>query len=368
MAVEAKYVGSIAADYDRRKLTLNAAAEPGDVLQAGGLAAVLLAANDSASGDEVTVATSGEWEMTLTDNISAVKGVKLYWDESANTVTYQVGAAGDFYLGTCAKTVTGGTSIKVRVNLNAKPEYVSSLMTEPHNEPTITETLGLGITNQIGGSFRAQFDAVAEAATAAVLLGDGVAVTDKWLYEARFVIVDDGDDASLDFNIGMANAGHATDADSITESIFIHTDGNVVNHAGHGVDGRQRQQRRSDLRQRCGGPLGVHVRSLGGDGASLPAVPLGEDLERHHRGHHLLADGRPADRHGRHLVTRAARKQRGEPGQDDWLGSLSHRRSGWQAGSITRGFSTSLRPGRIQRSSPRSLRRTSVRTWKSPSH
>lgn len=237
MAVEAKYVGSIAADYDRRKLTLNAAAEPGDVLQAGGLAAVLLAANDSASGDEVTVATSGEWEMTLTDNISAVKGVKLYWDESANTVTYQVGAAGDFYLGTCAKTVTGGTSIKVRVNLNAKPEYVSSLMTEPHNEPTITETLGLGITNQIGGSFRAQFDAVAEAATAAVLLGDGVAVTDKWLADFRFVIVDDGDDAALDFNIGMANAGHATDADSITESIFIHTDGNVVNLLAESDDG-----------------------------------------------------------------------------------------------------------------------------------
>lgn len=237
MAVEAKYVGKASADFDRRQITLNAAAEPGDVLQADGMACVVLASYDKASGDVVEVAVSGTWEVTLTDNISAVKGVKLYWDESANTATYQVGAAGDFYLGTAAETVTGGTSKKCKVELNAKPVYVSSLTTEPHNEPTVTETEGLGITMQPGGSFRAQFDATSEAATAAVLLGDGVPVTDKWIFEARFVIVDDGDAAALDFNIGMANAGHATDADSITESIFIHTDGNVVNLLVESDDG-----------------------------------------------------------------------------------------------------------------------------------
>ncbi len=237
MAVEARYVGKASADYDRRQITLNAAAEPGDVIMADGKAAVVLGSYDFASGDECEVAISGTWEVTLTDNISAVKGVKLYWDESANTATYQVGAAGDFYLGVAAETVTGGTSISCKVELNAKAEYVSSLHTPAHNEPTVTETLGLGITMQPGGSFRPQFDAVAEAATAAVLLGDGVPVTDKWLFEARFVIVDDGDDAALDFNIGMANAGHATDADSITESIFIHTDGNVLNLLAESDDG-----------------------------------------------------------------------------------------------------------------------------------
>ena len=40
-----------------------------------------------------------------------------------------------------------------------------------------------------------------------------------------------------DTNIGLANATHATDADSITESLFIHLDGGSVNIYAESDDG-----------------------------------------------------------------------------------------------------------------------------------
>ena len=46
-----------------------------------------------------------------------------------------------------------------------------------------------------------------------------------------------GDDAAFDFNVGLANASHATDADSITEYLFLHTDGNSLNLNLQSTDG-----------------------------------------------------------------------------------------------------------------------------------
>ena len=46
-----------------------------------------------------------------------------------------------------------------------------------------------------------------------------------------------GSTSDVDINIGVANATHATDADSITESVFFHIDGGSLNILAESDDG-----------------------------------------------------------------------------------------------------------------------------------
>jgi hypothetical protein len=52
-----------------------------------------------------------------------------------------------------------------------------------------------------------------------------VAIADGPILEARFVLVANGSDATVDINIGLANGTNAADADAITEHVFFHIDG-----------------------------------------------------------------------------------------------------------------------------------------------
>ena len=93
---------------------------------------------------------------------------------------------------------------------------------------TKVETLGLGVTSsdEPNGVLKFAFDAVAEAATAALYMQAApIHPSTNPIVEFRLAIFDIGDDAALDINFGLANDTHATDADTITDSIFFHLDG-----------------------------------------------------------------------------------------------------------------------------------------------
>lgn len=239
MAVEARTVGSSSADFTRDKLTLNGAAEPGDVLQAwDGRACVVAGVDDLASGDIATVFVSGEFEVTLTNSITVIKGTPLWWDESANTATViPAAAAGDFYLGLATEDVTGGTAVRCKFRLNEKPVYICGTHTGPgmqSDDWTVQEVGAAGaprVKTMPGGGIRLTLDATSEAQAVSAMTDTGVPPTDKWIFEALVNVVDDGDAGSsstMDVTIGVANDDHATDADSITESCFFQLSGNTL--------------------------------------------------------------------------------------------------------------------------------------------
>jgi hypothetical protein len=224
MATEARLVNPNDT-YEILEITSNAALEPGDVLQAwNGQAGVRTGTLDSASGDVVSLAVSGEWKCLLTDSIAVLNGTQLWWDESANRAHIKYGAA----LGVATADVTAGTDQYVTFTLNGKRAFVSSLQGPQQDSFTITETNGLGVTVRPGGVVRAQFDNTSEAATASVLGTVGLPSSDKWIWEGILNIIDDGTSV-IDINFGMANAAHATDFDSVTENCVFHFDGGSLN-------------------------------------------------------------------------------------------------------------------------------------------
>ncbi len=105
---------------------------------------------------------------------------------------------------------------------------------------TKVETNGLGVTSsdEPNGVLKFAFDAVAEAATSALYMQAApVHPSTNPIIEFRLAIFEIGDDADVDINFGLVNDTHATDADSITDSIFFHLDSNDLSVLAECDDG-----------------------------------------------------------------------------------------------------------------------------------
>ncbi len=221
------------------EVTAPADGASGQVIQlADGRAAVVLGADASSSayssGDTISVATNGRWRVLKTASINLLEGGKVYWDRSANKADFHA-ASGDFFLGKCADDAAAADAT-VDVDLNVEPRYQIELGKTTF---TSSSTDGLGVLQNTVGShiYTMAFDAVAEVAMAALLSDDSIPVADLGIAEFRLAVYDKGDDAALDINWGLANATHATDADSITESVFFHVDGNATTLNAESDDG-----------------------------------------------------------------------------------------------------------------------------------
>lgn len=108
-------------------------------------------------------------------------------------------------------------------------DYPAAATALTGNDWTKVETNGLGAisSDEANGVLKFSFDAVVEAATAALyMVNSPLDITKNPVVEFTLGIFDIGDDAALDINFGLANDTHATDADAITDSIFFHLDGN----------------------------------------------------------------------------------------------------------------------------------------------
>lgn len=232
MAVQARFLEAPGTD----KFTAAAALLSGEVLQmADGRAGVVTGAGAGfASGDSAGAITEGKVRCTKTASIAILKGGKVYWDRSANAAHFRP-QSGDFYLGVCAADAAAADTT-VDVLLNEEPVYAIEL---GKGSWTQEATLGLGVdkVSVAGEITRLSFDAVIEAAQAALLSDESVPVADGAILEARMAIFDIGDNAALDINVGLANASHATDADAITESVFVHLDGASLNILAESDDG-----------------------------------------------------------------------------------------------------------------------------------
>lgn len=224
------------------RITLAAAAEPGDVLQYhDGRACVVSAVKDLAIGDDAGVVLTGIHEVPFASGISCVKGAKYWWDESANAAIATPGLnVGDYYLGIGAEDKASATGMRGRIDLNREPAVAWSLRDGSRTggiPDTLQEVLGLGVRVLSGGSLSFQFDAVAEAATASLLSGAAFPIADQILFQATLNVIANGDASAFDAVVGLANDDHATDPDSITEAAFVSINGASTNINAESDDG-----------------------------------------------------------------------------------------------------------------------------------
>jgi len=181
------------------------------------------APNAIAASEKGALTVDGIVEVAKTTSMVMLKGSRVFWDASANKAhLLQVTATTDFYFGIVQETAASNATT-VKVAINADPRYTISLGDGFWSVPVLTAGLATEIIGHAEG-VSLIFDTTAEAQKMDALSTLGIPVSTPCLVEAEICINLDGDDAAFDLNVGLANATHATDADSITESLFIHMD------------------------------------------------------------------------------------------------------------------------------------------------
>ncbi len=207
-----------------RRLVAAAAVAGGEVYQLpDGRAGVHSALNAASANDTVNFVTEGQFTVTKTTSQVWIDGAPIWWDHSANSATCVPPLTDkDFYLGTAgadaASADTTGT-----VNLNVKPTYIYDVH-EDGGDTAVVLTAGSPYLYSRGGSIEAGFSAIAEAQKLDILSKRSFPLGSNWILEAVIDVVTNADADVGDLNVGVANATHASDADSITESAFFHFD------------------------------------------------------------------------------------------------------------------------------------------------
>lgn len=221
-----------------------AALTAGDVIQiSDGRAAIPSA--DIAAGALGSVQVGGIYKnVTKAASQVWIDGAPIWWDHSANAATCipRMGAGDrDFYLGTAVGDVASATVLGT-VNLNVQPVYEIDLARDAF-DPIVVKTVVGSTTVEVphveprGGGIAMIFGTTAEAQKVDLLSERSFALASNWIVEGEINIVANADASAGDINIGVANGTHATDADSITEHLFLHIDGASANINAQSKDG-----------------------------------------------------------------------------------------------------------------------------------
>jgi len=224
---------------DERALKAAAAVDTGEVWQLpDGRAAYHDALEDAATGDRVCFRTEGIATVPKAASIVITDGQPVYWDHSANAATFEKVNDRDFFLGTAVGDAASADTT-MEVNLNERPVYAVDIKRDGFLSVLVgTPAAGaFQYPQNLGGRLVFELTATNEAQKVDAFSVDRWAVGANWIVEGVFNIMVDGSNATQDFNIGVANATHASDADSIAESVFIHVDGNSTNLAAESDDG-----------------------------------------------------------------------------------------------------------------------------------
>ena len=196
---------------------------------------------DRDAGALTSAAVEGIFTVTKAANLVWVDGMEIWWDHSANAAVLQPAGDKDFYLGVAIGDVAAATTTG-KVNLNVRPSYLIDLQTGAFQTLIVKTVVGSTTVEvpqvlQRGGSASLRLGTTAEAQKVDLLSTRGFGVESNWIVDGIVNVIVDGDAAAVDFNIGVANATHADNADSITESCFIHTDGTSANILAESDDG-----------------------------------------------------------------------------------------------------------------------------------
>lgn len=208
----------------------------GDIVGINGQAGIVH--SDIAAGDLGAVACSpgtAVYEVPKAANVVILDGGRVYWDPVSGTASFRRLSADALYLGLAVGDYAA-TATTLLVRVNAVPEYLVDAARDPVDS-VIVKTAGAPQLRRLGGAHSLEFSATAEAQKVDLLSKDGFTPDAGVIVEFAVEVVDNGDAAAPDFNIGVANGTHASDADSITESCFVHIDGNALDIKAESDDG-----------------------------------------------------------------------------------------------------------------------------------
>lgn len=217
--------------------TADAAYSAGDVIQLpDGRAGVVSV--DVASGDTVGVYVSGIFKVAKTTSMKQLPGLPAYFDHSAEKAHYKKVNDRDFYLGLIQQDAAEAATVGY-VALNVPYNPTIDALRDPCLSVNVGTAAagGFGYPVRLGGSQILEITATNEAQKTDLLSVNGFATGANAIVRGVFRVISDGSNATQDFNIGVANGTHASDADDITESVFIHIDGNSTNIAAESDDG-----------------------------------------------------------------------------------------------------------------------------------
>lgn len=227
------------------RVVVAAAVATGEIRQlANGRAGVYTGLKGADAGDNSNFTMEGKYTVTKAASQVWIDGGPIWWDHSANAATCipRMGAGDrDFFLGTAVGDATSAATTGV-VNLNVQPVYEIDLARDAFDVLPVKTVVG-STTVEVphveprGGGMTMILGTTAEAQKLDLLSERSFAVESNWIIEGELVIQTNGDASAVDFNIGVANATHATSADSITEYCFLHTDGNALLINAQSTDG-----------------------------------------------------------------------------------------------------------------------------------
>jgi predicted RecA/RadA family phage recombinase len=186
---------------------------------------------DIAAGSMGGAETQGVFKVTKKTDVVVLDGAPLWWDASAGNATPVpplVTGDLDYYLG-CAVGDQTAAATTVYVNLNVQPAYIIDFQRDGGDTVIVKTVVGsttVEVPNLIsrGGSAEATFGTTAEAQKVDWISKRSFPVSSNWILEAVVEVVVNADADVADLNVGVANETHASDADSITESVFFHWD------------------------------------------------------------------------------------------------------------------------------------------------
>lgn len=214
---------------DRLDYTAVAAIDAGQIIQlSDGRAAVATSA--IAAGVTGSVAVSGIFTVYKTTSMAFLDGGRVFWDHSANKAHFKKVNDRDFYLGTAVGDWLTESATTMKVNLNAIQTIDVDIARDPWASVLVgTAALnGFGYPYREGGGQRLNITATSEAQKVDMLSLPGFSYAANPIVELAFRGAV-GSGSASDFSLGVANATHASDADSITDSCFIHLNGNDLN-------------------------------------------------------------------------------------------------------------------------------------------
>lgn len=177
--------------------------------------------------------TEGIFEVAKTTSVVMLPGTRLYWDASANKA-HVIQATGDFYLGACVADAAAAATT-VRVALNEQPQPTLSFA--HGTQSLIVQTAGFPRVSGNGDTVNMALQVAAEAQKVDAMTLRGIGPSEKAIAHFLVCVNLNSDNAAGDINIGLANGTHASDFESVTEFVGIHTDGNALTINAQSRDG-----------------------------------------------------------------------------------------------------------------------------------
>jgi predicted RecA/RadA family phage recombinase len=221
------------------KVTLQAAANPGQVFQLpDGRAGVVGGTTAAAIGDSAAINTSGIHTVEKATGVVILDGGRVFWDYSANKATFRKVNDRDFFIGVAVGDAASSDTL-VSVNFNVDQRNAIDLLRDGAlSVATGTSAAGgFGLPPVYGGVPGLRLTATSEAQCVDMFSVDRVAINSNPIAEFIVRLGANGSTSDVDLNFGLANGTSATDADAITESVFIHIDGGSLNILAESDDG-----------------------------------------------------------------------------------------------------------------------------------